>query len=249
MKAPLDSYTLRARYFPAVLVVLPLTAALVNLLPPESEKFKVLASIVASAPVVVLLSHFGRDAGKEKQEVLFRKWGGAPAMRMLRHRDTFLNRVTRDRYRKLLVELIPSIELPSARKERASPDAADAVYLACTDFLREQTRDQARFQLLFEENVSYGFRRNLWAMKPAGVFVSILALIITLWGLVSSDWTMAKTPFTTFGSIIVATFMTVWWIFRITTSWVETAANAYAERLLGATEELCRNSGSKLPNG
>ena len=34
------------------------------------------------------------------------------------------------------------------------------------------SRDKAKYPLVFEENVNLGFRRNLWAMKPAAVVIT-----------------------------------------------------------------------------
>lgn len=238
MKDHLDSYAIRARYFPVVLVVLPLAVALVSWIPTESVQWRILISLAVSAPAVVLLSHFGRDLGKQQQAKLFAKWGGSPTVRMLRHRDTTLNEATRDRYRAILEKIVPGISLPSARSERANPEGADAIYASCTDYLRERTRDKNRFRLLFEENVSYGFRRNLWAMKPAGIALSLGGLAAAGW-ILKQEMTAGESPSATvIAGVTVAAVMLSWWLLRIRESWVEAGANAYAERLLSACDEL-----------
>lgn len=238
MKDHLDSYAIRARYFPVVLVVLPAAVALVPWIPTESVQWRILISLAVSAPAVVLLSHFGRDLGKRQQVKLFAKWGGSPTIRMLRHRDTTLSDATRDRYRTILEKIVPGIELPSARSERAKPDEADAIYASCTDYLRERTRDKTRFRLLFEENVSYGFRRNLWAMKPAGIALSLGGLGATGW-MLKQEMAAGQSPSATvLAGMVVAALMLTWWLLRIRESWVEAGANAYAERLLAACDTL-----------
>lgn len=238
MKIPLDSYSLRARFLPAVLVLAPAVAALAAWLPLESAAWKTLASLGALAGSAILLSHLARDLGQRKQQSLFARWGGAPSTRFLRHRDISLNAATRERYHSKLASSVPGIEMPSNRSERAKPEAADAVYASCADWLREKTRDHGRFQLLFEENVSYGFRRNLWAMKPAGVLLAALGLMGGM-ARVAMDQRMGANPTVeSWIAIAVSCVLLVWWLLRIRDRWVADAANAYARALLGACEEL-----------
>jgi hypothetical protein len=65
------------------------------------------------------------------------------------------------------------LRIPSSREEEAADVAlAEAAYASCTDTLRELSRDKPKYPLVFEENVNLGFRRNLWAMKPAAVVIA-----------------------------------------------------------------------------
>lgn len=61
-------------------------------------------------------------------------------------------------------------------QEQADPTAADHSYAAAVAVLREATRDTNRYPLVFAENVSYGFRRNCWAIRPFGIVTSSLAI-------------------------------------------------------------------------
>src|SRR2546426_4811456 len=67
-------------------------------------------------------------------------------------------------------------KLPTAQQEADDPPAADVVYEACGAFLRDKTRDQKKFPLVFEENCNYGLRRNLWGMKPIGIAIATLGI-------------------------------------------------------------------------
>ena len=69
---------------------------------------------------------------------------------------------------KKLSELLNGTAIPTPQDEKRDPERADQVYDACVSCLIERTRDKTRFRLLFEENCNYGFRRNLWGMKPLG---------------------------------------------------------------------------------
>lgn len=238
IKLPLDAYSFRARFLPALLVLAPATAAIAAWVPLASPAWKMLGSVGALAAAAVLLSHLARDLGREKQDRLFAAWGGPPTTRFLRHRDPGLNPATRERYHKKLATLIPEITLPSARSERVKPDAADVVYASCADWLRERTRDRQRFHLLFEENVWYGFRRNLWAMKPAGMTLAILGLLAgaghLLWEILSSSSPSVESVAT----VVVSAPLLACWLLRIRPGWVANAADTYARSLLAACEQF-----------
>ena len=157
---------------------------------------------------------------------------------MLRHIDTRLNVHTRIRYHGRLRSMLPDISLPSAEQEKANPTDADAAYTSCGDYLLSKTRDRERFQLLFQENVNYGFRRNLWAMKPAGVATSIVSLGALAFITRLEEQANAVPWFANLTAIAIVALLLTWWVVRITPSWVKTVADAYAGRLLASIDEL-----------
>jgi hypothetical protein len=181
-----------------------------------------------------LLAQLGRDAGKRAEPALWRSWGGAPTTRRLRHRNHGVNPVIRARQHEKLSELMHA-PLPMLQEEIDDPIRADATYEAAVLFLRENTRAAA---LVFKENVAYGFRRNLWATKPAGIFLSALgtaASVAAIWyrPVVNVNaWLMGAVP------AVLNAMLLAWWLLRINTDWVRLAAEAYAERLLATTETL-----------
>jgi hypothetical protein len=65
----------------------------------------------------------------------------------------------------------------SLEEELLNPDYALDCYDSCGDLLREKTRDKDKFSLIFQENMNYGFRRNLWGMKTLGIFTSLMGII------------------------------------------------------------------------
>ena len=69
--------------------------------------------------------------------------------------------------------------------------------------LREATRDTSRFPLVFAENANYGFRRNLWGLRPIGTGVAVVLLLfswtlllLTVWGRPCPDpwWNVLANP-------------------------------------------------------
>lgn len=238
MKLPLDSYSLRARFFPAVIVLVPAVAAAAAWVPLDSLSWKTLASVGCLAALASLLSHLARDIGKRREPKLFSRWDGAPSVRFLRHRDTTLPEATRDRYHAKLAMVVPSIALPSLRSEKAKPEAADDVYRSCCDWLREATRDRARFGLLFEENVGYGFRRNLWGMKPVGIALSVAALAASGFRIWTSMAENEPLKVESLAAIALSAPLLACWLLRITPNWVKVSSETYARRLLSACDVL-----------
>lgn len=238
MKLSLDAYSLRARFLPALIVLTPAVGAVSAWISLEPTSLRALVPVACLAALATLLSHFVRDVGKRGEPALFKAWDGPPSVRFLRHRDGTLPDTTKERYHSKLGTLVPGVKVPSRRSENAKPDAADGVYASCCDWLREATRDRARFALLFEENVSYGFRRNLWAMKGAGVLTAILG-ILAGFARIALDLSRNVDPAIESLSVFaLSTILLVWWVGRISRAWVAVAADAYARRLLAACDTL-----------
>lgn len=237
-----DSYTLQARLVPVLLVVLPVGTSMVAWFPEKFTGWGLLAGIATSFGLTALFAQIGRDQGLRKQSVLFQRWGGKPTTQLLRHRDNNLDEITKARYHGKLAKLIPSIEMPSRRKETTNPAAADAVYESCTNFLLEATRDKKRFPLIFAENVSYGLRRNLWGMKPAGIFLSLSGMLASAGAVVSSFNERISPP--AIAAVVLNIVLLVLWSLRVTPRWVHTVAFAFAARLLAACENLEPTSNS-----
>ena len=234
MKVFLDAYTRSARLRPALLVALPLGITTLAWFPDGLTGWSTLWGLIVWSGGTALLAQIGRDWGKKKQGGLFEAWGGVPTTCMLRHRDAPNKEILERRHRKLK-ELMPSLQIPTAEEEQANPSAADQIYENCTAFLREKTRDQKKFNLVFEENCNYGFRRNLWGMKPLGLLIAIagLAAVIALFLLKGGS-----VPNLAIACGIINLLLLLGWIFWFTPKWVRIPAQAYAERLLESCENL-----------
>jgi len=231
-----DEYTVRARLAPVLIVLLPIMIAVVAWQPTGSVWSSAAAGAIAGLALGGLLAQLGRDLGKKKEHDLLVRWGGFPTAKLLRHRTKGVNAQTLARRHERLRALMPTVRIPSAEEEHADPAAAESAYGSCTDFLREKTRDKVRFPLVFQENVNYGFRRNLWAMKPAGVVLALVGIGATAAAIVTPD--SASVSARHLAALGLDVSLLVIWIVRVQPSWVRVAAQAYAERLIGACEEL-----------
>jgi hypothetical protein len=236
LKDILDAYDVRARLYPTLLVVLPAALLTISIFPASLRGWSLLWGLFVWCGGTVLLAQIGRDPGKKKQTKLFNEWGGVPTIRILRYSNTSNKELLIHRHKKLQ-SLIPDLKIPGEDEEIANPKKADAIYHTCTKFLRERTRDKDKFRLVFEENCNYGFRRNLWAMKPFGVSLSLIAFLIISYKILKSGIgnMLAADP----QVILCAIFcllLFIFWLFCFTEKWVEIAADAYADRLLSSVD-------------
>lgn len=233
-----DAYSLKARLKPALLVIVPAGVTVIALSPGLLSSWGILSGLIVWCGGTLLLSQMGRDMGKTKEPLLFSLWGGKPSTRLLRHRDT-QNKTTLQRRHDKLKKLMPGIKMPTVQEESADPNSADGVYDSCIDYLRTMTRDVKKFPLVFEENCNYGFRRNLWGMKPIGIGLSTAGVIVSS-TLIIVEYVVRGNEISSL--VILSTAINLLfllgWLFWFTPVWVKIPADAYAERLLEACENL-----------
>lgn len=178
-----DAYSLRARLFPAIIAAAPALAALALLISWESFE---LSNAIATVAIVVLLfaiADFARARGRVLERKLYAEHKGMPSIVMFRRNDATIDIGTKERYRTFLATRFGTPS-PSAEQEMADQGAADAFYEQCGVWLRQNTRDTKKFPLLFTENITYGFRRNLLSVKWLALGLNVLVVgicIVLLW--------------------------------------------------------------------
>lgn len=229
-----DTYTCRARLFPALLVALPLSLATLAWFPSGPTGWETLWGLIVWSGGTALIAQIGRDWGKNKEAKLFKLWGGKPTTRLLRHRDA-PNKITLKRRHSTLQRLLPALKFPTLDEEQAAPKRADEVYDAVVTFLREKTRDREKFHLIFEENCNYGFRRNLWGMKSLGITTAVIGVLAVVIDIFVNG--VLIPPLAVMSGSVSLLFLLGWGLL-ITPKWVKTTGEAYAERLLESSEAL-----------
>jgi hypothetical protein len=136
---------------------------------------------------------------------------------------------------------------PTADEEKADPAAADAYYARCGNWLRENTRDHKKFNLIFEENVAYGFRRNLYGVKWHGLLLNFVVVVICAvwiwhrWPVGTDDGVATRLMYV----IIIVLAHAIFFVFAVTKTGVVEAANQYARQLLLACETLATDAPTK----
>jgi len=88
---------------------------------------------------------------------------------MLRHSNATYDAATKARLHTFLSKKL-SEPAPSTADEELDPARSRRFYARGGAWLRENTRDTKKFNVLFNENVTYGFRRNLLGLRVPGFY-------------------------------------------------------------------------------
>ena len=235
MSSILDRYTWQARAFPVYLTLSPVILGLAVILPQGLDLPVGGAAAIVFGPLAFLAGQVGADFGKRLEKPLWKKWGGPPTTRFLRHSNAEFNRVTREQVHTKLRDL--GLNVPSEKDQQADPHAADEYWEACTEELIRKTRDRSRFPLVFKGLTEYGFRRNLLGLKPFGLLLSITALLLCLWE-IWAGWGSQEQIAVPVGAALLSLALLVTWVVWAQERTVAISANRYARFLLEAAQEL-----------
>jgi hypothetical protein len=173
----LDTYTIRARLVPAILAAMPALALIAAIVPWKELSFSHALGSLGLVAVLWLFSDRARRKGKEIEPLLFTKMGGMPSTAMLRHSDRTFDADTKKRLHGFLAAKLKE-PAPSAEQEAEDPKKADAYYERAGTWLREHTRDTKKFNVLFDENMTYGARRNQLGLKGYALGLNIAVVIL-----------------------------------------------------------------------
>ena len=232
----IDRYTFQTRLLPVFITLLPVSAFVIAIFPNELTLLGAVAGVATSMGLPALLSHIGRDNGQKKEPQLFAMWGGVPSNLMLSYQNSTFDKNSLERYRAKIADLM-NITLPSHHDEAKNYTDAMESYQSCTNFLRERTRNTKTFALLFSENINYGFRRNLWGLKPVGV--TIAAVFAVASSVVLYVDVITESPYIVSSIATVFCFLLIGaWVLIIKPEWVKVPAQAYAERLIASCENI-----------
>src|SRR3546814_10743843 len=77
--------------------------------------------LLGGCGAIYALASVARGRGKKLEEILVKKWGGMPTTIALRHRDNFLDGVSKQRYHTAIVDEL-GIAMPTALEEARSEE-------------------------------------------------------------------------------------------------------------------------------
>lgn len=238
-----DTYALRARLFPAIIAAAPAFAALALLI---SWKSFGLSNVVSSIGLLVLtyaIADAARARGRAIERVLHDERGGLPSVTLFRRGDLTISSGAKDRYRAFLGHEL-GIEVPTSVQEQEHPAIADDFYAQCGVWLRQHTRDSRQFRLLFGENVTYGFRRNLLGLKRIALLLNALVVVCCIALLWRIGWMFD----TGLGSrilvvLLVATAHAAYMLLAVNRDSVWDASRAYGRELILSCEAFLPRPG------
>jgi hypothetical protein len=126
---------------------------------------------------------------------------------------------------------------PTAAEESADQTAADSFYARCGTWLRDHTRDTKKFPILFGENVTYGFRRNLLGVKAWALCLNAIVVIVCAFVLWRVSWSVeTPTGNKTMVVLIVAAAHAAYMLLAVSRVAVWDASRAYGRQLILSTE-------------
>lgn len=240
----LDAYSIQARLFPAILGIAPAIALATVAVTWNTLSLPQAVTTMAVGVLFVGFSDIARRFGKRAERALFRDTSGRPTITELRHTDSTFDDVTKDRYRNFLADMLGEAA-PTSEDEQKRPSEVSGFYERCGNWLRERTRNKERFQILFEENKTYGFRRNLFGIKwPAlalNVIVTLICLII-----LSRKLNVPNDPSLTqvFTVLVIAAIHALYFFFFVGKKVVIEASDQYARQLVLSCETLMQDRGT-----
>jgi hypothetical protein len=243
-----DPYDRQARLYPALLCLLPLLALIALLYAPNVSALTGVVTLAVSCGGLFLMTNICREMGKRLEENLFHEWGGKPTTQLLRHRDGVIDSLTKRRYHAFLAAKI-NTAFPDAEQEKADPAKADEAYQSGARWLLDHTRPDAgkQFDLLFRDNIAYGFRRNALGVRPLALVVAMACLFWTLakehvlfaQGGKIFDWpALMRMSTAPIASLTVSGVMFLVWLFFFTKTSLRTSAFSFAEALLRTCDTL-----------
>jgi hypothetical protein len=186
---------------------------------------------------VYALSDWARKAGKDIEPRLYEEMGGKPSVTMMYRTDGEIDQASKDRYRKFLAEKVEQPE-PMDAVEMNNPAAANAFYELAGTWLRENTRDTKKFPILFNEVVTYGFRRNLLGVKWPALGLNVVVVLICaslLWYRWPTDTSNGMT-LRIIVVLVVAAVHALYFLLVVGADSVKTAARTYARQLILSCE-------------
>lgn len=236
----LNPYELRARYLPAVLTISPVIIWLYLWFPEIRSLKEASISLLVGLGISIPLSILARDLGNKKQEKLLTQWGALPATLILRNNDNTLNKETKQRYHQKL-KILTNVDIPTLEMELEDPLEANRKLDSCIDYLRQNTRNINKYRLIFNENISYGQARNLLGLKPIGVIICILLIVIQLYMIYKNygvGLNISAVPILKSVSVAINLSFLYFWIFLVNSKKVYTAGVNYGKALIESCQQL-----------
>lgn len=241
MTSLLDMYNFRARFIPAVIGIAPAIALAAIAVSWTTFSLPQVIATVAIGVLFIVASDVARQMGKKTERKLFSATGGRPAIRQLRYNDRTFDNITKDRYRNFLALKLGETP-PTEAEEFNSPEKSVGFYDRCGTWLRERTRDKTKFNVLFEENITYGFRRNLYGLKIPGLFLNLIVVIVCFSLLSPYGATVIETTRAEISAVfVIASIHAIYLLFFVTKKSVMEAADQYSRQLIRTCESFLGN--------
>ena len=225
-----DAYSLKARVFPALIAGLPALALLFVLVPWDHLGLSHAIAAVMGFVLLFAFSDVARSRGKKIQEKL-----GSGETAELWHRSNLeIPEISKARFREYVASQLKQ-KAPSYEDEEMRPAYANEFYRSAGVFLRDQTRDTDQFPILFGENITYGFRRNLLGLKSISLIMNGVVFLVCVALLCISPVAIFNAGHSVekLSSVVIAAVLhSIYMIFAVNKNAVFSASKAYGRQLI-----------------
>lgn len=228
-----DRYDRIARLYPALLCLLPVLAVVALWLPQVWTLLGGLLSLTVACGSIFYLAQIVRYLGRRIEKRLGNRVGRARSAVLLSHGDPHIPADTKARYHKYLAD--HGVHVPDQLLETSDPAAANQGFRSAVDWLLEHTRPGAKASMLLNENIAYGFRRNLLGVKPVATALLVLAMAANA-GLIIASSDQSRTVAGAVVELLLFLSLTAWFAV-VRPDFVEDASLAYAQRFLAQCEQ------------
>lgn len=178
VKFPVDSYDLKARYSPGLILSLPVLIMLWTCFYHEIESLSKIWGGILSAAVLYFISTFVRAIGKRIEPALLDSWGGLPSTLLVSWSNDEIGDDLKAKYHEM-VRLDQGLPMPTKEEEEADPEKAtkmiDDAFKRVKGIIRKHDKDG----LWSIANAEYGFARNLYGNKWIWLILSIVSTLIS----------------------------------------------------------------------
>jgi hypothetical protein len=174
----LDSYEIRARIIPSIIVCLPIIVPFYLLF---NNIGNPISGVIFSGMVLLGMSYtvsfFVQYMGKKIQNQLWSSWGGAPSSRILRWSDKTFDDQYKAKLHKSIKEYL-DIELMDKDSEQQKPSDADLKFEIAFSQAKRIVYNTSSNDLLGKYNAEYGFHRNLMGSRIIWILSCLIGTIL-----------------------------------------------------------------------
>lgn len=231
-----SKYELIARVFPSIIVFSPLILSVIIWYPQLISLESSLLFIIMFSGFIFFISKIARHLGYEKQKELLNKWGGFPTEKYLSYSDDTIDDITKARYRKNISNA-SNIYFPSKEEEENNGiETYKDTYQSAIKWLIENTRKN---DILLEDNINYGFTRNMLGLKKLGIIIVFLSLIINFFNIyIEYGLLYLEVPLKIWITLLIIFGVLIGYILYLNEELVRAQSEAYAKSLLRCCENI-----------
>lgn len=222
----LDAYNIRARLSASIILLAPIAVTFFFI-------FDEVRSFATSSVVLFVLLAFTNYVPIFQRAFCKRKPPRANyAARLLYVDDKTINPELKKRYYAKLSQLDSTFSCFE------NPEDTPVFQSACesaVSYLRNKTRDN---HLVQEENINFGFCKNLLTSKWAGIIISAMCMAFSAVFSLLKYESFSAIPVQNYLAFITDGMLFLFWIFSVTKKALEQTSLAYAKALVSAIDAL-----------